>query len=70
MVLAASDFRRHGKDVQGPRKRPPAGNTRQRPDALGAPLTWLFLAGLRLRRARLRFTRHNHYRTEGVRENP
>ena len=31
--------------------------------ALGAPLTWLFLAGLRPRRARLRFTKHNNHRT-------
>ena len=29
---------------------------------LGAPLTWLFLVGLRPRRARLRFTKHNYYR--------
>ena len=39
-------------------------------------LTWLFLAGLlpdhasHGARARLRFTKYNHYRTEGDRENP
>ena len=31
--------------------------------ALGAPLAWLFLIGLRPRRARLRFTKHNKHRT-------
>jgi hypothetical protein len=31
--------------------------------ALGAPLAWLFLIGLRPRRARLRFTKHNNHRT-------
>jgi len=29
----------------------------------GAPLTWLFLIGLRPRRARLRFTKRNKHRT-------
>ena len=29
----------------------------------GAPLTWLFLVGLRPRRARLRFTKRNNHRT-------
>ena len=32
MVFAAADFRRHGKVSKG-KKRPPAGNSRQRPDA-------------------------------------
>ena len=60
MMLAASDFRRHGKvskgQENGPRRRTPArGPTRP-----WRTLTWLFLAGLRPRRARLRFTRHKH----------
>jgi hypothetical protein len=36
------------------------------PCALGAPLTWLFLIGLRPRRARLRFTKHNNHRTSAI----
>ena len=47
MMLAASDFRRHGKmskwqgGVQKEKRRPPAGSSRQRPDA---PLAHLDLA--------------------------
>jgi len=36
------------------------------PCALGAPLAWLFLIGLRPRRARLRFTKHNKHRTSAM----
>jgi hypothetical protein len=70
MMFAASDFRRHRKvskrQENGPQRETPArGPTRP-----WRTLTWLFLAGLRPRRARLRFTRHNYYTTEGARRKP
>ena len=46
-----------GKSRASDRRRPPEARC-----AFGAPLTWLFLIGLRPRRARLRFTRHIYYR--------
>ncbi len=59
MVLCGVGFSEAWQGCPRGKKRPPAGNSRQRPEALGAPLTWLFLVGLRPRRARLRFTRQN-----------
>jgi hypothetical protein len=55
---------------KGPMKRPRAGDSRRRPEVLGAPLTWLFLVRLRPRRARLRFTRHGHCRIERIEGKP
>jgi hypothetical protein len=70
MMLAASDFRRHGKvskgQENGPRRRTPAGG----PTRPWRTLTWLFLVGLLPSRARLRFTKQNHYTTGGARPKP
>ena len=45
------------------KKRPPTEDIAGGRCAFRAPLTWLFLIGLRPRRARLRFTKHNYCRT-------
>jgi hypothetical protein len=68
--IAALDFWRHGKGVQGfcarANKRPAGGKDLPKARCtFGAPLAWLFLAGLRPRRARLRFTKHRYY-TDGT----
>ncbi len=56
--FAASDFRRDGKGVQGGKTTASAGRLpAEARGALGAPLAWLLLVGLRPRIARLRFTR-------------
>ena len=62
MVFCGIGFSEAWQGVQGARKRPPAGSSRQRPDAPLRTLTRLFLVGLRPRRARLRFTRHKYCR--------
>jgi hypothetical protein len=64
---AESDFRRHNKVSKRPKKTASSGDSRQRPDA---PLTRLFLVGLLPSRARLRFARQKHYRTQGTMGNP
>jgi len=66
MVFCGSGFSRHGKVSKGQENGP-----RQETPARGPTRPWrtlprLFLVGLRPRRARLRFTRQNHYTANGV----
>ena len=70
MIMPASDFRRHCKMSKGQQKGPRREIPVRGPTRLWRTLTWLFLAGLLPSRARLRFTKYNHYRTEGACENP
>jgi hypothetical protein len=61
MTACGSGFSEAWQGVQG-RRRPPAEESARGPMRPWRTLAWLFLGGLRPRRAHLHFTKHGHYR--------
>jgi hypothetical protein len=70
MVLCGVGFSEAWQGVQGAKNGPWRESPARGPARPWRTLTWLFLAGLRPRRARLRFTRQRHSRVEGAHETP
>jgi hypothetical protein len=66
MVFCGIGFSRHGKVSKGQKNGPRRETPTRGPTRPWRTLSRLFLVGLRPRRARLRFTRQNHYTTDEV----
>ena len=70
MALCGSGFSQAWQGCPRGKEMAPDGKLPPEARCAGAPLTWLFLVGLLPSRARLRFTRQDHYRTARAGEKP
>jgi hypothetical protein len=70
MLFCGVGFSEAWQGVQGEKKKAPDEKAHRRPTRPWRTLAWLFLVGLRPRRARLRFTRRRYYRGKRAGEKP